>query len=1080
MLGGWQTEANAASAVTVNLKNFGAIGDNVADDGPALQKALDALASAGGGTLIVPQGRYAIITPVVKDFTGRASSITILGVESLTPVDPTLTGNELSRGLDLVSEFTPRTGSTKTAINIIGLQTLLIKDITFLGTANASTDAKYALLLDRIEDATVRHCEFYGLASLTGAVLMAQQSRLHLEQIKFLGCGGSSGAYLPIVQNIRWKGITLTDVIFIDYGQRELFSKTVNAMPISWVNIGNAEAVTPDSPRREVIIRNAFFDEGSYSGITSLPHLYQPPSAPVDLVYIERVHVNVNNSGGSGSYFDGLRGLLIEKSVYTWSHRASACFETQGVGHAIIDQMQCLEDADLIIARTTTGRLSLVNSVYTLNSLAQVTKIFNTTPENDPVQYIRQRYNVVLGHEPDPASHFYWSDLLLRCGDDSQCAATVRANLDAYLGAAPPSTFNIAGRVADANGLALSGITVTLNGSQALTTLTDAAGRYHFNNLPTSGSYTVNASKPYYTFAPPTRSFNAPTANQTADFVGTAAKFTISGRVLEMINSTPMQGVTITVNGSQSATTTTDSNGNFSFQLPALGNYTLTPSLKHYAFQAPSLSFNNLTADQTASFTGKRNSHTISGVVTMKNGTPMSGVYVILSETVATTDAAGRYSFTGLPAGGNYKLTPSKANYVFEPSSLTFNDLSANQTANFTTTLPTYRIGGNVTAGGLALSGVTITLNGSQSATTTTDANGSYSLAGLTEGNYTVTASKAHYTFDTPTRSFTALSSNQTADFTATINKYTIGGRLLDVATGNAMQGVTVTVSGSQSATTSSDSNGNFSFQLPALGNYTLTPSLKHYSFQPASLTFNSLTANQTASFTGKRNSYTISGVVTEKGGTPMSGVSMSLSGNVVTTDAKGSYSFTGVAAGANYTLTISKAGYIFVPSSLTFNDLAADQTASFVGNSDTPSPILISHEDSTRAVALDSVLRTDEPFNLTYDYPWSSDRRTRILIYATAFDLQPGETAQAVSADVQDASGRIYPLTVEHVSKVLEFPWLTRIVVRLNDDLTDVGDVLLRIKYRGVSSNRVRVGIGHVGGGPPDDPGAVPTPGRP
>src|SRR5262249_24882636 len=37
---------------------------------------------------------------------------------------------------------------------------------------------------------------------------------------------------------------------------------------------------------------------------------------------------------------------------------------------------------------------------------------------------------------------------------------------------------------------------------------------------------------------------------------------------------------------------------------------------------------------------------------------------------------------------------------------------------------------------------------------------------------------------------------------------------------------------------------------------------------------------------------------------------------------------------------------------------------------------------------------------------------------------------------------------------------------------------VLVRIKYHGVSSNRVRVGIGHVGDGPPDDPGAAPTPG--
>ncbi|MGH9959212.1 MAG: glycosyl hydrolase family 28-related protein [Pyrinomonadaceae bacterium] len=54
----------------VNLRDFGASGDGVADEGPALQRALDALATAGGGTLFVPAGRYAIITPVQKNFAG--------------------------------------------------------------------------------------------------------------------------------------------------------------------------------------------------------------------------------------------------------------------------------------------------------------------------------------------------------------------------------------------------------------------------------------------------------------------------------------------------------------------------------------------------------------------------------------------------------------------------------------------------------------------------------------------------------------------------------------------------------------------------------------------------------------------------------------------------------------------------------------------------------------------------------------------------------------------------------------------------------------------------------------------------
>jgi hypothetical protein len=42
--------------------------------------------------------------------------------------------------------------------------------------------------------------------------------------------------------------------------------------------------------------------------------------------------------------------------------------------------------------------------------------------------------------------------------------------------------------------------------------------------------------------------------------------------------------------------------------------------------------------------------------------------------------------------------------------------------------------------------------------------------------------------------------------------------------------------------------------------------------------------------------------------------------------------------------------------------------------------------------------------------------------------------------------------------------------VVRLHDGWGDVGDVSIGINLRGVASNRVRVGVGHMGGGPPDD----------
>jgi len=140
--------------------------------------------------------------------------------------------------------------------------------------------------------------------------------------------------------------------------------------------------------------------------------------------------------------------------------------------------------------------------------------------------------------------------------------------------------------------------------------------------------------------------------------------------------------------------------------------------------------------------------------------------------------------------------------------------------------------------------------------------------------------------------------------------------------------------------------------------------------------------------------------------------------------------------------------------------------------------PILISNTDSTRAIAFDSVTRQREPFFTTAQIKFGMDHATRIMLFAMNLNLQPGETAGAVTAEAEDANRNIYALTVESVGKVPDQPWATSIVVRLGSELPEAGDVLVRIKYRGIASNRVRVGIGQLGGGPPDDINSIPTPG--
>jgi len=77
----------------------------------------------------------------------------------------------------------------------------------------------------------------------------------------------------------------------------------------------------------------------------------------------------------------------------------------------------------------------------------------------------------------------------------------------------------------------------------------------------------------------------------------------------------------------------------------------------------------------------------------------------------------------------------------------------------------------------------------------------------------------------------------------------TVGGQVT-LQAGGGLAGVGLTLTGSQSAATTTDSGGNFTFpSLDSTGSYTVTPSLAGYGFVPASQSFSNMTSNPTANF---------------------------------------------------------------------------------------------------------------------------------------------------------------------------------------------------------------------------------------
>jgi hypothetical protein len=243
-----------------------------------------------------------------------------------------------------------------------------------------------------------------------------------------------------------------------------------------------------------------------------------------------------------------------------------------------------------------------------------------------------------------------------------------------------------------------------------------------------------------------------------------------------------------------------------------------------------------------------------------------SGIPTVIAETVLLQGDICRRSesfstvfFSEVPTGGEYNVFVSGSGKLFtrwgttESLSPLGGDVS---NYNYYQTTPAYTISGSITVPGGDLGGVMVTCAATGAAlfsTTGFISSGKYSCASLpTNANYVVTATKPGVRFSPPNWTINNLRDHFAgASFTGeTAPTYTIVGQI-KTATGAAVNGASVVLSGLQTASTSTDANGNYSLTgILEGGNYTVTPANANLAFSPASLSFGNVTANQTANFT--------------------------------------------------------------------------------------------------------------------------------------------------------------------------------------------------------------------------------------
>jgi protocatechuate 3,4-dioxygenase beta subunit len=218
---------------------------------------------------------------------------------------------------------------------------------------------------------------------------------------------------------------------------------------------------------------------------------------------------------------------------------------------------------------------------------------------------------------------------------------------------------------------------------------------------------------------------------------------------------------------------------------------------------------------------------------------------------VATqTDSSGNYSFSVQP--GAYQVREvqqdgwiqTTATTVYVVNVAAGNSYSGRDFGNF----KLFSISGRkvsdadgnatTTTDRTGLSGWTIQLMGSATATAVTDASGNYSFTNLGPGSYTLSEMlKEGWTqVFAPTGAITAVSgTNVTGKDFGNFQNITISGtKYIDIdgdpqtAAGNTpAAGWTITLGGAASATAVTDANGNYSFANLGPGSYTLTETLK-------------------------------------------------------------------------------------------------------------------------------------------------------------------------------------------------------------------------------------------------------------
>jgi len=297
-----------------NVINYGAVGDSITDDLTAIQLALNAANTNGGGIVYMPKGIYWVETSALTIY----ANTTLQGAgEGLTKI---MTGDRSSGSTIIIGARGNRITIQDLTIDGNGANVVGSFGINNINGGDSLT----------IRNVTIKYTDSHG-------IYLNNSDHIILDNVKFYR-NGVNGGNAANIQTTNISYLTMTNCI-LDGGYQHNYYMNTSAHDVLIENsyfinsqTGQGLSLRADS---NVIVRNCVFRNNFMRGI----QLFKDDPGLVSNVLIEGCTFDANNYSYQISISDAVNVRFINNEIYGWN----LTYASTGVGLAISDSVNYVE-----------------------------------------------------------------------------------------------------------------------------------------------------------------------------------------------------------------------------------------------------------------------------------------------------------------------------------------------------------------------------------------------------------------------------------------------------------------------------------------------------------------------------------------------------------------------------------------------------------------------------------------------------------------------------------------------------------------------------------------------------------------